>query len=474
MSNDVRKIIFGTLISFLVILSVWVGFLFLLGCGGSLGCSKSNPTPERTSIPTLIPVSLPTPLLGVAQEISLKCRVGAISLLEAWINSGYPENDPFEFQDVNGTVCTATYSDDVSLLFKEANLWYDGALPCISCHNPDLTKASAHLDLSTYKGIVAGSRRTSPDAKGKDILGDGVWEDSKLNDVLTVKNQMPIGRPADLDISKVLVSVGSAKAGGGEAATPSAEAEVARPSNPGGPGDAVNLTGDAAAGLNIYTSYCEICHGSEGKQGIDNPGSDDGTVPPLNPIDSTLISADDKTYATNVDLFIEHGSTPAGSAPAKVMPAWGEQKTLTQQQIADVIAYIISLNPTPEAPAEVARPSNPGGPGDAVNLTGDSAAGLKIYTSYCEVCHGTEGKQGVDNPGSDDGTVPPLNPIDSTLIDEDYKTYATNLDLFIQHGSTPAGSAPAKLMPAWGDQNTMTQQQIADVIAYIISLNPTK
>jgi mono/diheme cytochrome c family protein len=60
------------------------------------------------------------------------------------------------------------------------------------------------------------------------------------------------------------------------------------------------------------------------------------------------------------------------------------------------------------------------------------------------------------------------------LIDADYKTYATNVDLFIQHGSTPAGSAPAKLMPAWGDQNTMTQQQIADVIAYIISLNPTK
>jgi mono/diheme cytochrome c family protein len=29
-------------------------------------------------------------------------------------------------------------------------------------------------------------------------------------------------------------------------------------------------------------------------------------------------------------------------------------------------------------------------------------------------------------------------------------------------------------MPAWGDQNTMTQLQIADVIAYIISLNPTK
>jgi S-disulfanyl-L-cysteine oxidoreductase SoxD len=473
MSNDVRKIILGTLAGFLVLLTVWVGFLFVVACGGSLQCSKANPTPVRTSIPTLFPASLPTLQLGVAQGVSLKCRVEAISLLQAWINSGYPETEPFEFQDSTGTACKATF-DDVSPLFKEANTWYPGALPCASCHNSDLTKASAHLDLSSYKGIVAGSRRTSPDAKGKDILGDGVWDDSKLNDVLLIKDTMPLGRPQDIDLTTVMVYAGSAAPGGQSNATPTAPSDVARPSNPGGPGDAVNLTGDATVGQTLFSSLCSACHGTEGKQGIENPGSDDGTVPPLNPIDSTLVNADYKTYATNVDLFIQHGSTPAGSAPAKSMPAWGDQKTITQQQIADVIAYIISLNPAPEPPAEVARPSNPGGPGDAVNLTGDAAAGLKIYTSYCEVCHGTEGKQGVDNPGSEDGTVPPLNPIDSTLIDADYKTYATNVDLFIQHGSTPAGSAPAKLMPAWGDQNTMTQQQIADVIAYIISLNPTK
>ena len=47
----------------------------------------------------------------------------------------------------------------------------------------------------------------------------------------------------------------------------------------------------------------------------------------------------------NVDLFLEHGSRPEGDAPAKVMPAWGDQGILTPQQIADVIAYVISLNP---------------------------------------------------------------------------------------------------------------------------------
>jgi hypothetical protein len=213
MKDDVRKIIFGTLVGFLALLSVWVGFLFVLACGGSLECSKGDPTPIRTSIPTLIPASLPTPKLGVAQAMSLKCRVGAASLLEAWINAGYPETDPFEFTDVNGTACTATYAADINFVFKEANLWYSGALACASCHNPDLTKASAQMDLSDYQGILAGSRRTSPDAKGNDILGGGKWEQSKLFEVLvTRKGQplaMPLGRPQDLDATAVTVYAGT-------------------------------------------------------------------------------------------------------------------------------------------------------------------------------------------------------------------------------------------------------------------------
>ncbi len=75
-----------------------------------------------------------------------------------------------------------------------------------------------------------------------------------------------------------------------------------------------------------------------------NPDSDDGSVPTLNPIDPTIASKDPKVFATNLDLFIEHGSTPEGPSPALKMPAWGDAKTLTPQQIADVIAYIMSLN----------------------------------------------------------------------------------------------------------------------------------
>jgi mono/diheme cytochrome c family protein len=119
----------------------------------------------------------------------------------------------------------------------------------------------------------------------------------------------------------------------------------------------------------------------------------------------------------------------------------------------------------------IPRPSNPGGPGEALNLTGDASAGAQVFQANCLPCHGPEGKQGLPNPGTVDGSVPALNPVDPAMASSDYETFAYNIDLFIQHGSTPAGPNPSVAMPAWGDSGVLTQQQIADVIAYIISLN---
>ena len=104
-------------------------------------------------------------------------------------------------------------------------------------------------------------------------------------------------------------------------------------------------------------------------------------------------------------------------------------------------------------------------PGKAVNLTGDPVAGKVVFDGYCKSCHGAEATGGVVNPGSDDGTVPELNPIDMDFKD------ATAMDLVIEHGSTPAGEDTASKMPAFGDEGTLKPQQIADVIAYVLSLN---
>jgi mono/diheme cytochrome c family protein len=225
-----------------------------------------------------------------------------------------------------------------------------------------------------------------------------------------------------------------------------------------GPEAAINLTGDATAGLAVYTAQCEKCHGTSGAKGVDNPGSTDGTVPVLNPIDPAMASTDVKTFATNIDPFLQNGSTPEGSSPKLLMPDYGKEGILTQQQIADVEAYIIGLNNVP-------------GPGDAINLSGNTATGLMVYTAQCVKCHGVSGLQGVDNPGSTDGTVPVLNPIDPEIKNVDPKIYITNLDMFLQNGSTPEGPNPKLLMPAYGKDAVITQQQIADVIAYLISLN---
>ena len=127
-------------------------------------------------------------------------------------------------------------------------------------------------------------------------------------------------------------------------AAPAGDHDVPKPSNAGGTGPAVNLTGDATKGADVFKTNCVQCHGDLGKGGVANPGSDDGTVPPLNPIDDALVNSDAKVFAQNIDLFVEHGSTPAGSAPTLKMTPFGDQKTLDAQQIADVIAYVISLN----------------------------------------------------------------------------------------------------------------------------------
>ncbi|MGD8405030.1 MAG: cytochrome c [Anaerolineales bacterium] len=136
-----------------------------------------------------------------------------------------------------------------------------------------------------------------------------------------------------------------------------------------------------------------------------------------------------------------------------------------------VVSAATPSTTTGESGSGIPRPSNPGGPGEALNLTGDAAAGAEVFQVNCVSCHGPEGTQGVLNPGTDDGAVPTLNPMDPAMVSDDLETFAYNIDLFVQHGSTPAGPLPSIAMPAWGDSGVLSQQQIADVIAYLISLN---
>jgi ubiquinol-cytochrome c reductase cytochrome b subunit len=110
-------------------------------------------------------------------------------------------------------------------------------------------------------------------------------------------------------------------------------------------------------------------------------------------------------------------------------------------------------------------------PGKAADIIGSAERGAMLFKMECMPCHGLNGTGNVSNPGSADGIVPALNPIDKELLRMDPKEFAGNLDDYLQHGSTPEGPNPALSMPAFGDSNSLTQQQIANVEAYIMKTN---
>ncbi len=143
-------------------------------------------------------------------------------------------------------------------------------------------------------------------------------------------------------------------------------------------------------------------------------------------------------------------------------------------------------NNEPNTPAKSPKPNVPatgqqGPPARAAYLVGQTIHGIGtignpmhgklLFDKWCQRCHGQDGLDHVKNPGSDDGTVPPLNPIDPALYNENPVTFAENIDRYIQHGSMPDGPDPAQHMPAWGDDLTLTQEMISEIEAYVLKLN---
>ena len=151
---------------------------------------------------------MPLPQAG-DEAPKVSCQITAVDLIGAWVSAGYPENEIFTFTDINEIECIGEYSADITPLFQEGNLWYSGAPACTTCHNPTLNKETAAMDLSSYQGILAGSRRTSPDVNGNDILGGGIWEQSKLYSQLFIEKVMPQGRPPDVPAEGPIVFAGS-------------------------------------------------------------------------------------------------------------------------------------------------------------------------------------------------------------------------------------------------------------------------
>ena len=170
------------------------------------------------------------------------------------------------------------------------------------------------------------------------------------------------------------------------------------------------------------------------------------------------------------------------------MPSYS---SLTQEQVKELVDYLLTLGSGGAKTGTESPPSSEetqtgvqgrkskrlptrgaqGPPGEAATLIGDWRLGKVLFPDYCSSCHGPEGVDKVPNPGSDRKTVPALNPIDPNLVDKEPAAFAARIDRFIQHGSIPKGPHPALDMPAYGDERSLTQPQIAAVEAYILRLN---
>jgi len=244
----------------------------------------------------------------------------------------------------------------------------------------------------------------------------------------------------------------------GAAVPPRAGASaVAKPRRPS------RFTPAARAGMRLfYVNGCIGCHTINGKGGSVGPELSNESGRGRSRGWLTIQIRDPRSHYAN-----------------SPMPAFTR---LSDREVGELVAFLESLREVGPGAAPAAQGAESHGtplpasgkqgpPGPAADMIGNAAQGAKVFQRMCQACHGPEGVDKVPNPGSDDGTVAPIKDIDPELRDKDALIFAQNLDRFIQHGSRPDGPHPAMEMPAFGATNTLTQQQISNVEAYVLRLN---
>ena len=131
-------------------------------------------------------------------KIEYGCDLNALGLLGAWIDSGAPESETFEYSGAE-----LTFERDVLPFFTQPNMWFDGSQGCVGCHFGNNENSYHEMDLSTYAGILLGGDVLSK-PPGVPILGqsevgatDYDWAHSKLRERLR-NNRMSPGIPFDI------------------------------------------------------------------------------------------------------------------------------------------------------------------------------------------------------------------------------------------------------------------------------------
>lgn len=153
-------------------------------------------------------------------------------------------------------------------------------------------------------------------------------------------------------------------------------------------------TADTAAGRELYTTNCAMCHGPDGTGGAvrgSRPAADGRPVPPID--DSTV---------SEVRLVLETGRMPPAGNP---FDSQARSDELSQAQRDAIVAYV-----TEEFDLDGDVPPPP---------EGDPARGQELYASNCAACHGSTGGGGVAGRGA---FTPALTEYDPQTIADAVRT----------------------------------------------------
>ena len=227
----------------------------------------------------------------------------------------------------------------------------------------------------------------------------------------------------------VVVACGGAS---GSTATP--------PASPTAAGTATAVS-PAVLGQQLFSDKCAICHGDNAAGGY-QMGKGKATDlrwakrGPIYNNDPTLLS---RAILTGKDQHDEDLSP--------VMPRW--QGTLTDQQVSDLVAYLLTL--TTDAPSNqpLAAPAG-------------ASPGEVLYYQDCSVCHGTDGAGGKSIGTS---TAADLR---WAKLSSTYKNDTSLIATAILTGKDQKGEDLDSEMPLW--QKTLTADQVQQIIAFLQTL----
>ena len=188
----------------------------------------------------------------------------------------------------------------------------------------------------------------------------------------------------------------------------------------------------AFEGRRLYVSYCQLCHGTDGKG--DGPLAKAMKITPAD-LNTTVRSRSD-TILTKI-ITGEGRQTITGrdrhNLLSEAMPEWKD--VFTESQVKALIAYLRFLSRSKH------------------ELMGDPELGMQLYQKYCQVCHGVE--------GDGDGIMTSLMgimPMDHTNPNETNSLSNKEIVSSILDGKK-------RFMPAW--RGILNQNDVEALVSYI-------